>query len=76
MEFNYGIRPSCKECEYKASGGGKCRALEEDVCPKDIWFHASKLELKGIRRSEQNLSVEKGNDVVPNIIKELLGEDI
>lgn len=56
MEFNYFIRPTCRECPFKASGGGKCRALDTDVCQKDIWFHASQLELKnGIRKSKQYL---------------------
>lgn len=72
MEFNYSIRPSCKECPYKATGGSKCRALEEDVCQKDIWFHASKLELKNILRdplAEHGLSQE-----TKDLIKDLLGE--
>lgn len=29
--------PSCEKCKWQATGGGKCRALESDLCPKDEW---------------------------------------
>jgi len=30
--------PNCGACQYRATSGGKCRALKSDECPKDAWF--------------------------------------
>ena len=38
------------------------------------WFEDFEKELREIRKSARNLSLDEGSDVVPDLIKEILGE--
>jgi len=52
--------PSCQDCEYRATGGGKCRALKDDVCPKDTFVEGlvDTLEILEERESKKIADLE------------------
>ena len=48
--------------------------LSELVQKQVDWKEAFEKELREIRKSTRNLSLDEGSDVVPDLIKEILGE--
>ena len=48
--------------------------LSELVQKQVDWKEAFEKELREIRKSARNLSLDEGSDVVPDLIKEILGE--